>query len=49
MAMDDKIEYEKLQYDINREKTKILALSIGKIYWYEYPTGQEILPPDQSR
>ena len=30
--MDDKIEYEKLQYDINREKTKILALSIGKIY-----------------
>ena len=34
--MDDKIEYEKLQHDINREKAKILALSIGKLIRVSY-------------
>ena len=33
----------KLQYDIHRE----LALSSGKIYKYEYLTGEEILPSNQ--
>ena len=30
MKIDDKIRYEKFQYDINRESTKISALSSGK-------------------
>ena len=49
MAIDDKIKDEKLQYDINREATKISALSSGKIDKYEYLTGEEISPSDQSR
>ena len=31
MKIDDQIKDEKLQYDINREAAKILALSSGKI------------------
>ena len=31
MIVDDKIRDEKLQYDINREATKLSALSSGKI------------------
>ena len=34
MTIDDKIRDEKLQYDINREATKISALSSGKIDKY---------------
>ena len=49
MATDDKIRGEKLQYNINREAAKISALLSGKIDKYEYLTGEEILPPDQSR
>ena len=46
MTTDDKIRYEKLQYDTNRETTKISALSSDKIYKFEYHTGKEILPPN---
>ena len=49
MTIDDKIKDEKLQYDINREAAKISALSSGKIDKYEYLTGEEILPSDESR
>ena len=49
MTIDDKIRDEKLLYDINREAANISALSSGKIDKYEYLTGQEILPSDQSR
>ena len=49
MTIEDKIKNEKLQYNINREAAKISALSSGKIYKYEYLTGEEILPSDQSR
>ena len=49
MTIDDKIRDEKLQYDINSETAKISALSSGKIDRYEYLTGEEILPPGQSR
>ena len=49
MTTDDKIRDEKLQYDINREAAKISTLSSGKINKYEYLTGKEILPSDQSR
>ena len=49
MIIDDKIRYEKLQYNINREAAKILALPSGKIDKYEFLTGEEISPFDQSR
>ena len=49
MATDDKIRDEKLQYSINREVAKASALSSSKIDKYEYLTGEEILPSDQSR
>ena len=49
MTNDDKTKYEKVQYNINREVAKISALSSGKIDKYEYLTGEEILPSDESR
>ena len=49
MTIDEKIRDEKLQYDINREAGKISVLSSGKFDKYQYFTGEEILPPDQSR
>ena len=48
MTTADKIKNEKLQHDNDREPSKISALSSGKIDEYEYLTGEEILPPDQS-
>ena len=49
MTTADKIKNEKLQHDNDRESAEISALSSGKIDEYEYLTGEEILPPDQSR
>ena len=49
MLIDDKIRYEKLQYDMNREVAKISTLSSGKLNKYEFLTGEETLPSDQSR
>ena len=49
MTIDDKIKDEKLQDDVNREAVKISLLWSGKINKYEYLTGEEILPFDQSR
>ena len=49
MITDDKIRDENLQYDINREARKILALSSGKIDKYEYVTGEEVLPFNQRQ
>ena len=34
---------------INREAAKISTLLSGKIYKYDYPTGEEIIPPDETR
>ena len=48
MTSDDHIREEKLQYDINREAAKILALSSGKMDKYEYLTGEEVLPSNQK-
>ena len=47
MTIEDHIRDGKLQYDINREAAKISALSSGKIYKYEYLTGEEIFPSTQ--
>ena len=49
MTIDDKIRDEKLQYDMNREATKISALSSRKIDKYEFLTGEKILPVYQRR
>ena len=49
MTIEDKIKDEKLQYDINREATKISALLSGKIDKYEYLTGEEILASNQQQ
>ena len=43
ITTDDKIRDEKLQFGINRETAKILALSSGIIDKNEYLTGEEIL------
>ena len=48
IIIDYQIRNEKLQYDINRETAKILALSSGKTDTYEYLTGEEILPSNQQ-
>ena len=48
MTIDDQIRDVKLQCDINREVTKMSALSSGKIDKYEYLTGEEILPSNQK-
>ena len=40
MTIDGKIKDEKLRYNIDREAAKISALSSGKIYKYEYLTGE---------
>ena len=48
MTSDDHIREKKLQYDINREAAKILALSSGKMDKYEYFTGEEVLPSNQK-
>ena len=35
--------------NINKEALKISTLSSGKIFKYEFLTGKEMLPSDQSR
>ena len=45
----DKIRDEKLQYDSNREATKMPTLSSGKIDKYEYLRGEEILFSNQRQ
>ena len=49
MTINDQIRDEKLQYDINREASKISALSSGNIQKYEYLTGEDILPSNQQQ
>ena len=44
MKINDQIKDEKLKYNVNREATKISALSSGKLHKYEYLTGEDILP-----
>ena len=45
MTINDQIRDEK----INREATKISALSSGKIHKYEYLTSEDILPSNQQQ
>ena len=48
MTIEDQNRDEKLQYDINREATKISALSSRQIDKYEYLTGEDILPSNRK-
>ena len=48
MTIDHKIKDEKLQQNINTKAAEISALPLGKIDKYEYLTGKEGLPSDQS-
>ena len=49
MIINDQIRDEKLQYDTNREASKISALSSGKLHKFEYLAGEEILPSNQQQ
>ena len=49
MTINDEIRDEKLQYHINKEVTKISALSSGKTHRYHYLTGEDILPSNQQQ
>ena len=49
MTFNDQIRDEKIQYDINIEAAKILALSSGKTRKYEYLTGEDILSSNQQQ
>ena len=49
MKTDDKIRDEKLQYNTNREVTKMSAWSSGKIDKYEYLTSEEKLSFNRSQ
>ena len=48
MTIIEKIRDVKLQFNINIGAAKISVLSFGKIYKYEYLTGEEIFQSDQS-
>ena len=48
-AIEKKIKHQKLQYNIDREAAKTLALSSRKINKYECLTDDEILTFDQSK
>ena len=43
MTTDDKIRYEKLEYDINRELEKMSELSSERADKYEYLTAEEVV------
>ena len=49
MTTDDQTRNEKLQPGINRETSKILALSSNELRKFEYLTEQEILPSIQKQ
>ena len=49
MTNEETIRDEKLQYDINREAAKTSTLTSDEIKEYEYLTGENILPFNQSQ
>ena len=49
MTINDKINDEKLQYNIKREAAQISALLSGKTNKYEYLMGEEILLSNQKQ
>ena len=49
MTINNHSRDEKIQYDINKEAAKILALSSDELRKYEYLTGEDILPYNQQQ
>ena len=49
MTINNQSRDEKIQYDINKEAAKILALSSDELRKYEYLTGEDILPYNQQQ
>ena len=49
MIIDDKVRNEKLMYKINREATKMSALSTGENDKYEHLADEEILFSNQRQ
>ena len=49
MIINDHIKDEKMQYDINKEASKISALSSGNIHECKYLTSEDILPSNQQQ
>ena len=49
ITVKDRIRYGNLQYDINKGAAKISALPSDKTDKYVYPTGEEMLPSDETR
>ena len=49
MTIQNDIKNQKLEYDYNREVTRLSALLSSKIGKYQYLTGEEILPLDQKK
>ena len=47
--MKIRLKIKKLQYDINREASKMLPLSSRKIDTYEYLTGEKVLPSNKQQ
>ena len=43
-TIDNKIKQNKAQYNLNRQTTKISALSSGNVSKYEFLTDKDILP-----
>ena len=48
MTINDKIRYEDLQYNANREAAKLAAYWSNKIGKYQYLTSEQLLPSNQS-
>ena len=49
MTINDQIRDEKLQYNINREATKISALASENLHKYEYLTDEVYYHPISSK
>ena len=43
-TIDNKIEQNKVQYDLDRQTAKILALPSGNVNKYGFLTGKDVLP-----
>ena len=46
-AINNKVEQNKIQYDLDRQAAKISALSSGNVSYYEFLTGKDVLPENK--
>ena len=47
-AINNKIEQNKIQYNLDRQTVKISALSSGNVSKYEFSTGKDVLPKKRT-